>query len=125
MEQAGVPTYDELVIVANADRDDDRIKRFVAALERGTADLTRDPDAGLKGLLEANRDLDPKLQRAVVKVTLPLFQPPRGKPFGWQEPKEWNSFAKWMRDNELLEETVDAEGAFTNEYLAGASSPGS
>ena len=60
IEQAGVPTYDELVFVANADREDDRIKRFVAALERGTDDLRRDPDAGLKGLLDANRDLDPR-----------------------------------------------------------------
>lgn len=119
MEDAGVPIYDELVLVANADRKDDRIKRFIAALERGTDDLAEDPEAGLKGLLEANRDLDPELQEAVVKRTLPLFQPPRGKPFGWQEPKEWEAFATWMRDNELLEESVGAGGSFTNEYLPG------
>ena len=52
-------------------------------------------------------------------MTLPLFQPPRGKPYGWQDPKEWNDFAHWMRDNELLENLIDAEGAFTNEYLPG------
>lgn len=119
LEQAGVPTYDELVFVANPDREDDRIRRFVAALERGLDDLRRDPEAGLKGLLDANPDLDPDLQRAVVDVTLPLFQPPRGKPYGWQDPKEWNVFARWMRDNELLENLVDARGAFTNEYLPG------
>ena len=119
LEQAGVPTYDELVFVANADAGDDRIKRFMAALERGTADLRRDPASGLKALLDANRDLDPKLERAVVDVTLPLFQPPRGKPYGWQDPKEWNAFAKWMRDNELLENAIDANGAFTNDYLPG------
>ena len=83
-----MPTYDELVFVANADQeDDDRIKRFMAALERGAEDLQRDPEAGLKGLLDANPDLDPELQRAVVDVTLPLFQPPRDKPYGWQDPK--------------------------------------
>ena len=119
IEQAGVPTYDELVIVANSDQEDDRIKRFMAALERGVEDLKRNPDRAIKGLLEANRDLDPKLQRAVVDVTLPLFSPPRGKPYGWQDPKEWNEFARWMRDNELLENLIDAEGAFTNEYLPG------
>ena len=119
IEQAGVPTYDELVLVANADREDDRIKRFVAALARGTEDLRRDPDRALKGLLDANRDLDPKLQREVVDVTLPLFQPPRGKPYGWQDPDEWNDFARWMRDNELLENLIDAKDAFTNEYLPG------
>jgi len=119
LEQAGVPTYDELVFVANADRDDDRIKRFMAALERGAEDLRKDPDAGLKGLLDANPDLDPELQRAVVDVTLPLFQPPRDKPYGWQDPKEWNEFARWMRDNELLENLIDAEDSFTNQYLPG------
>jgi putative hydroxymethylpyrimidine transport system substrate-binding protein len=119
LEQAGVPTYDELVFVANADRDDDRIKRFMAALERGADDLRKDPAAGVKALLDENPDLDPGLQRAVVDVTLPLFQPPRGKPYGWQDPKEWDEFARWMRDNELLENLIDAEGAFTNEYLPG------
>ena len=119
IEQAGVPTYDELVLVANSDREDDRIKRFVAALERGVDDLRRDPNRALKGLLEANRDLDPRLQRAVLDVTLPLFRPPPGKPYGWQDPAEWNDFARWMRDNELLENLIDAEGSFTNEYLPG------
>jgi putative hydroxymethylpyrimidine transport system substrate-binding protein len=119
IEQAGVPTYDELVLVANSDHEDDRIKRFVAALERGVDDLRRDPDRALKGLLDANRDLDPRLQRAVLDVTLPLFQAPQGKPYGWQDPAEWNDFARWMRDNELLENLIDAEDAFTNEYLPG------
>ena len=120
LEQAGVPTYDELVFVANADQEDDRIKRFMAALERGADDLRKNPAAGVKALLDANPDLDPGLQRAVVDVTLPLFQPPRDKPYGWQDPKEWDEFARWMRDNELLENLIDAEGAFTNEYLPGA-----
>src|SRR5688572_3737044 len=86
LEQAGVPTYDELVLVANSDQEDDRIKRFAAAVERGVQDLRRDPDRALKGLLDANPDLDPELQRAVLQTTLPLFSPPSGKPFGWQEP---------------------------------------
>jgi putative hydroxymethylpyrimidine transport system substrate-binding protein len=119
IEKAGVPTYDELVIVANSDQQDDRIKRFVAALERGVEDLKRDPDKALQGLLDANPDLDPKLQREVLDVTLPLFQPPDGKPYGWQDPGEWNDFARWMRDNELLENLIDAEDSFTNEYLPG------
>ena len=64
LEQAGVPTYDELVFVANADREDNRIKRFIAAVERGTDDLRRDPDAALKGLLDANPDLDERSSSA-------------------------------------------------------------
>jgi putative hydroxymethylpyrimidine transport system substrate-binding protein len=122
MEQAGVPTYDELVLVANEsalERDGGAIRSFVSALARGTRQLARDPDTGVQALLEANPDLDPKLQRAVVEVTLPLFLPVDGRPFGWQAPGEWQAFAAWMRENRLLTEIPDAGGAFTNEFLPG------
>jgi putative hydroxymethylpyrimidine transport system substrate-binding protein len=123
VEEAGVPTYDELVLVANEDaleRDSARIRAFIGALSRGTRELRRDPDRAIEGLLEANPDLDPELQRAVVKVTLPLFFPPKDQPFGYQDPDQWDEFTAWMNDNRLLQETPDASGAFTNELLPGA-----
>ena len=61
------------------------------------------PDKAIDGLLKANPDLDPALQRAALKATLPLFSPPRGKPFAWQDPEQWDAFAAWMQDNRLLE----------------------
>jgi putative hydroxymethylpyrimidine transport system substrate-binding protein len=122
MEQAGVPTYDELVLVANEsalERDGGKLRAFIAALSRGTRQLARNPNRGVQALLDANPDLDPKLQRAVVKVTLPLFLPTEGRPFGWQAPGEWQAFTAWMRENRLLTEIPDAGGAFTNELLPG------
>jgi putative hydroxymethylpyrimidine transport system substrate-binding protein len=105
MEEAGVPTYNELVIVANEDaleRDGDKIRAFIGALSRGTRDLRSDPERAVAALLEANRDLDPQLQREAVRVTLPLFFPPEGKPYGWQDPAQWDAFGAWMEDNDLL-----------------------
>jgi putative hydroxymethylpyrimidine transport system substrate-binding protein len=122
MEDAGVPTYDELVLVANEDaleRDSGKIRAFIGALSRGTADLQKDPKRGIDGLLEANPDLDPRLQRAAVDVTLPLFLPPRGKPFGWQDPREWDDFASWMRERKLLKTPPDSSAAFDNKLLPG------
>jgi putative hydroxymethylpyrimidine transport system substrate-binding protein len=122
VEQAGVPTYNELVLVANEDaleRDKGRIRAFIGALARGTTDLRRDPGSGIEGLLEANRDLDAKLQREAVKVTLPLFFPPRGKPYGFQDPRQWQEFAAWMRENKLLRNIPDASEAFNNDLLPG------
>jgi len=122
MEQAGVPTYDELVFVANEsalERDGGRIRAFMSALARGTRQLARNPNQGVEPLLKANPDLDPKLQRAVVRVTLPLFLPASGRPFGWQGPEEWQAFAAWMRENGLVTTIPDAGGAFTNEFLPG------
>ena len=123
MEDAGVPTYNELVLVANEDaleRDSGKIRAFIGALSRGTQDLRKDPGKALDGLLDANRDLDPKLQRAVVDVTMPLFFPPKGKPFGWQDPKQWSAFAAWMRERRLLKNPPDAAAAHTNELLPGS-----
>jgi putative hydroxymethylpyrimidine transport system substrate-binding protein len=123
VDDAGVPTYDELVLVANEDaleRDGGKLRAFIGALARGTLALKANPDRGVKGLLEANPDLDPKLQRASVKATLPLFLPPRGRPFGWQDPRAWQNFGDWMRENKILEHAPDAEGAHTNELLPGA-----
>jgi putative hydroxymethylpyrimidine transport system substrate-binding protein len=123
MDEAGVPPYNELVLVANEDaleRDGDKLRAFIGALSRGTRDLRREPDKAIQGLLEANPDLDPELQRAVVEVTLPLFLPPRGKPFAWQDTAEWDAFAAWMQDNGLLENPPDARGAHDNGLLPGS-----
>jgi putative hydroxymethylpyrimidine transport system substrate-binding protein len=123
MEDAGVPTYNELVLVANADaleRDGDKIRAFIGALSRGVRDLRANPDEAIEGLLDANPDLDPELQRAVVDVTLPLFVAPEGKPFGWQDPAGWDAFAAWMQEKRLLEQPPDVRAAFDNGLLPGS-----
>jgi putative hydroxymethylpyrimidine transport system substrate-binding protein len=123
MEEAGVPTYNELVLVANEDaleRDGSKIRAFIGAVSRGTRDLRADPDGAIEGLLEANPDLDPELQREVVEVTLPLFFAPKGNPFGWQNPREWDAFSAWMEDNRLLENPGDPRAAYSNELLPGS-----
>ena len=107
IEDAGVPSYNELVLVASEDaleRDGDKIRAFIVRrLARGTRALRRDPRGAIDGLLDANPDLDPKLQAAVVDVTLPLFFPPENRPFGWQDPEQWDTFSAWMKKNDLLE----------------------
>jgi putative hydroxymethylpyrimidine transport system substrate-binding protein len=122
-KRPGVPTYNELVLVANEDaleRDAAKIRAFIGAVSRGTRDLQADPDDAIDGLLEANPDLDPELQRAVVKVTLPLFLPPGDKPFGWHSPAEWDAFSAWMEDNRLLDNPADPRAAYDNELLPGS-----
>jgi putative hydroxymethylpyrimidine transport system substrate-binding protein len=121
VDQAGVPPYDELVFVASektVEEKGDQIRGFLGALARGTADLRSDPKKGLDALLAANPDLDPKLQSEVLKVTLPLYAPPKGRPFGYQDPREWSEFGEFMRRAGLIQR--GAEGAFTNDLLPGS-----
>ena len=124
LDQVGVPDYDELVFVANADaldREGPLIRRFLAALRRGAIALKRNPAEGVSALVKANRDLDPKLQAASVKATLPYFLPPPGKPYGWQDPAKWKKFATWMQDAGLIKS--GGAGASTNAHLPGSTVP--
>jgi putative hydroxymethylpyrimidine transport system substrate-binding protein len=119
VDTVGVPRYDELVFVtseAAAEDEGDAIRGFLGAVARGTRDLRTAPVAAL---LKANPDLDPKLQREAVKITLPLFQPPPGKPFGFQEPGQWRRFADFMHRAGLIRNAGAANGAFTNALLPG------
>jgi putative hydroxymethylpyrimidine transport system substrate-binding protein len=119
IEKAGVPTYDELVIAANEQDVRDhprRIEAFVAGLAAGARDLGTDPSTATAALLAANRDLEPKLQRASVKATLPYFMATGGKPYGYMEPGEWSAFTTFMHSNGLLKLSSPA-GAFTNALL--------
>ena len=120
IEQAGVPTYDELVIAANtgslaANRD--RIRRFLSALAAGADDLRAGHGTALRALLKANPDLDPRLQRASMAVTLPYFLPPPGKPYGYLDPGAWRAFTAFMQRNNILSRRVSADSAFTNALL--------
>jgi putative hydroxymethylpyrimidine transport system substrate-binding protein len=127
VDQLGVPTYDELVLVANRDAlaaDPQKFRLFIAALARGTAAAVAQPGAATKAVLEANRDLDPKLTEAQVKATLPLLgAQDKGQPYGYMDPAEWEEFAGWMRDNELISTLPTAGELLSNDYLPGAEIP--
>ena len=82
LEDLGVPTYDELVIVAREEtvrHDGAMIRRFMQALAKATGTLADRPDAGLDPLIAANPDLDRPIQEAQLKATLPVLQPEGGQ----------------------------------------------
>ena len=128
METVGVPTYEELVIVARQQdlaEGGERVRRFMRALGQGYAALRADPNAGVDPLMKANPDLDRGLQLASVKATLPVFPPPAGKPFGWMDPAEWQRYGDWMLANKLLGHPPNASRALTDEFLPGQGLAGS
>ena len=123
VDQLGVPTYDELVLVANRktlEDDPEKFRLFIAALERGTDAAVESPNAATKAITEANPDLDPKLTAAEVEATLPLLGARiEGQPYGYMDPAAWDAFAGWMRDNSLIESLPRATELLDNGYLPG------
>ena len=119
IERAGVPTYDELVVVVHERTLRERprtVRRFVAGLATGTRELADRPHKGLEALMAAAPDLDERLQRTVIEVTTPYFLPKRGRPYGWMDPAAWRRFTAFMHRRGLLERR-SPDGAFTNAYL--------
>jgi putative hydroxymethylpyrimidine transport system substrate-binding protein len=123
VDQAGVPTYNELVLVVRKGTIIDRtslVRRFVQALARGYQAARADPQGAIANLLKANPNLNPKLQAASVKAVMPDFFAPPGRPWGWQSPTDWITFGNWMLANHLINARTDlVTGASDNELLAG------
>jgi putative hydroxymethylpyrimidine transport system substrate-binding protein len=127
VDQLGVPTYDELVLVArrqSLEEDPEKFRLFLAALERGTEAAVQQPGAATDAIAEANPDLEPKLTAAEVKATLPLLGArTEGQPYGYMDPEEWSTFAGWMRDNGLIESLPTAGELLDNGYLPSGEIP--
>ena len=122
VDRLGVPTYDELVLVANEDtieEDPEPLRLFLAALERGTDAAVEDPQAATAALLAASPGLDQTLTAAQTEETVPLLARDDGELYGTLDTERWEEFAAWMRDNGLIESLVPADEAVTNDLLPG------
>jgi putative hydroxymethylpyrimidine transport system substrate-binding protein len=122
IDQAGVPTYDELVFAAREDyvgEQGEIVRRFMQALARGAQAMRNDPEMAVDALVAANKDLDRDTQLAMVRKTLPAYFPASDKPFGWMDPSEWTAYGDWMYDGKLLTRPTNAARALTNEFLPG------
>jgi putative hydroxymethylpyrimidine transport system substrate-binding protein len=121
VDKLGIPTYNELVLVANADSLDSKeedIRLFLDALERGTKAAVADPAGATKAVLDAGNGLDPKITRAEVDKTLPLLMPKGGKhPYGYMDPAQWKKFAQFFADNGVINALPSTDDLLTNDLL--------
>jgi putative hydroxymethylpyrimidine transport system substrate-binding protein len=123
VDELGIPTYDELVLVANSDRvaeDPELLRLFIDALERGTRAAVDDPEAATEAVLAAGEGLEPKLTRAEIDATLPLLLPEReSQPYGYMDGREWERFAGFFADRGLIGTRPAASELLTNDLLPG------
>jgi putative hydroxymethylpyrimidine transport system substrate-binding protein len=125
VEDQGLPTYDELVIVAQKSKlaSDPgyaaMVKDFLAGLAQGDAAAQANPSAAvaaLKPQIKVGDYTDADLN-AMVPVTTAAFKNPLG--FGQMNTATWQAFADWMLKNKLITKSVTASDAMTTEYLPG------
>jgi putative hydroxymethylpyrimidine transport system substrate-binding protein len=125
INEAGVPTYNELVLVVRegeAHTDGQDLRAFLQALTQGEREVRANPSAAAALVLKANPSLEHKLQLESIEQTLPAAAPASSShPFGWQDPNAWAAFGNWMFSRGLLAHNPNLSGLppFTNEFLPG------
>lgn len=98
-EEHGVPVYDELIFVTRPELvSDDRLKRFLGAVEQGAIYLTNHPDESWKLFTHAYPDLDDELNRQAWVDTLPRFAK---RPFALDRTR-YARFGAFMAESGLI-----------------------
>lgn len=98
-EEEGVPSYDELILVANKKSlGDDKLRRFVDAVEKGTQFLVNHPDDAWKLFIGAYKDLDDELNKRAWAATLPRFALRPGA----LDKARYERFAEFMKEQKLI-----------------------
>ena len=116
MEEWGVPDYYELVLVTGEkylEENEEVVERFVRAVKRGYEDAIEDPQAGVDVLVSQNPgEIDEAIDRPGANLLVEMWQLPSGGGFGTQEAGRWDGFVRWMKDNGMLEPSLDASAAY-------------
>ena len=120
VDRAGIPTYDELVLVANKPRlrNDPTyrhdVRRFVGAFLAGTADARRHPARAL-AILKKVTASEPTFLARATPATLRLLAGPKG--VGCVSVHAWQRFGDWMHATGLLKQPIPAASLVDASFL--------
>lgn len=92
------------------------VKAFVKAVSKGYEFAIANPDAAADILIKAVPDLDAELVKKSQEWLAEKYQDDAPR-WGEQKLEVWENYAAWMLEHGLLEKELDAEKAFTNEFL--------
>ena len=92
------------------------VKAFLKAATKGYEYTIDNPDDAASILLKNAPDLDEELVKKSQEWLASKYQDDAPR-WGEQKLSVWENYADWMYDNKLLEKKLDADKAFTNEFL--------
>jgi putative hydroxymethylpyrimidine transport system substrate-binding protein len=118
VQDFGVPAYDEIVLIAQADcasKKPEIFRKFLSAVARGTATAVKDPEGAVKAFeaeYETNPETSRKALEAQIKATFPLLS--RN---GHVSPEQAQGLVDWMYEEEMILRKVSVATLLTNRYL--------
>lgn len=106
VEEHGVPTYDELILVTRRDRvGDARLAAFLRALEAGVQFLINHPDDSWALFVKGRPEVDDELNRRAWRDTLRRFAL---RPAALDRGR-YERFARFLAEHGLIDEALPAE----------------
>lgn len=114
-----IPDYYTPVIFAAEATLEERpeiVRAFLKAVSRGYRFAIDEPATAAAILLDAVPELDEQLVRESQEWLSPRYQADAAR-WGEQDLEVWDAYSRWMADHDILAEAIQAERAFTNEYL--------
>jgi putative hydroxymethylpyrimidine transport system substrate-binding protein len=105
-EEEGVPTYDELIVVAHRDKTNDpRIRAFLTAIEQSLQYMHNHPAEAWAAFVRSNRALDDELNRRAWADTLPRFAHAPGA----LDRHRYERFAQFLVQEGLIRQALPVE----------------
>ncbi len=92
------------------------VRAFVHAAAKGYEYAIDHPEDAAEVLIDSVPDLDPNLVKRSQEWLSDKYQDD-AEQFGIQEEKRWESMKNFMLDNDLIEQDLDINQAFTNDFL--------
>jgi putative hydroxymethylpyrimidine transport system substrate-binding protein len=111
VQDLGIPSYEELLLIANSDNIGKvPVRRLLAAIARGTAAAIKEPEAAVRLLTQGSKSR--KALRAEVEATLPLLSET-----GEMDSDQASRLVEWMHGEGLIQGEPSPSDLFTNDYL--------
>lgn len=117
---AGVPNYDELVVIANSDKlssdsgYQQTVRDFLSALAKGVSAAQASPADAKAAMQDVAKGYDKPTLAKMVEQTIPLMNNAKG-PLS-MDPAEWAAFGNWMRTSKLIKSTPTISDLMTSDY---------
>jgi putative hydroxymethylpyrimidine transport system substrate-binding protein len=118
---AGVPDYDELVVIANGHRlttdpaYQQVVRDFLAALARGAQRAQADKAVAEAAMKDVAKGYSPAELTQMIDATLPLLGGPTG--YETMDAARWTSFGDYLRSSGLITRPVATSDVMTTDFL--------
>lgn len=119
VQEFGVPSYDEVMVITRADRAAREpwvIRKFMSALRRAVRAVKRNPELASKLVQSGPHEFPLTMKEidAQVRATLPLLSPT-----GHVDLDQARRLTTWMHSEGMIQRQSPASGLFTDKYLSG------